>query len=119
MRIVDKISKLIFNPQIRFGYLSRLGMYNKMPDEEYLCKEWSYHFDKPLDLQNPQTFNEKLQWLKIHNRISEYTTMVDKYAVKKYVEQILGGGKNTLFLHLVFGMNLMILISLHYQIALC
>lgn len=90
MRIVDKISKLIFNPQIRFGYLSRLGMYNKMPDEEYLCKEWSYHFDKPLDLQNPQTFNEKLQWLKIHNSISEYTTMVDKYAVKQYVADKIG-----------------------------
>ena len=61
-----------------------------MPDEEYLCKEWSYHFDKPLDLQNPQTFNEKLQWLKIHNRISEYTTMVDKYAVKQYVADKIG-----------------------------
>nr|WP_301183545.1 ATP-grasp fold amidoligase family protein [Limosilactobacillus fermentum] len=45
---------------------------------------------KPLNLDNPQTFNEKLQWLKIHNRKPEYTTMVDKYAAKQYVADKIG-----------------------------
>lgn len=45
---------------------------------------------KELDLNNPETFNEKLQWLKIHNRNPLYTTMVDKYAVKKYVADKIG-----------------------------
>ncbi len=45
---------------------------------------------RKLDLDNPQTLNEKLQWLKIYNRKPEYTTMVDKYAVKKYVADIIG-----------------------------
>ena len=44
----------------------------------------------PLDLENPKTFNEKLQWLKIHDRNPIYTTMVDKYEVKKYVADIIG-----------------------------
>lgn len=90
MKMIDKISKFICNPKIRFGYLSRIGFYNKMSDEEYLCKEWLYHFDKPLNLQDPQTFNEKLQWLKLYDRRPEYTTMVDKYAVKKYVADKIG-----------------------------
>ena len=43
-----------------------------------------------LDLDNPKTFNEKLQWLKLYNRKPEYTSMVDKYAVKEYVANIIG-----------------------------
>ena len=43
-----------------------------------------------LNLNNPQTFSEKLQWLKLYDRRPEYTTMVDKYAVKKYVSEQIG-----------------------------
>lgn len=45
---------------------------------------------KKLDLDNPRTFSEKLQWLKLYDRRPEYTTMVDKYAVKDYVAGIIG-----------------------------
>ena len=43
-----------------------------------------------LDLENPKTFNEKLQWLKLYNRKPEYTMMVDKYRVREYIAQTLG-----------------------------
>lgn len=46
--------------------------------------------NKKLDLTNPNTFTEKLQWLKIHDRKKNYTSMVDKYEVKKYVANIIG-----------------------------
>ena len=61
-----------------------------LPDSLYL--RWSYarHMKKKLRLNNPQTFNEKLQWLKLHNRRPEYTRMVDKYAVKSYVAKKIG-----------------------------
>ena len=42
-----------------------------------------------MDLENPVTFNEKLQWLKLYNRNPMYTTMVDKYEAKKYVANII------------------------------
>jgi hypothetical protein len=45
---------------------------------------------KELNLDNPQTFSEKLQWLKLYNRKPEYTKMVDKYEAKKYVADIIG-----------------------------
>lgn len=44
----------------------------------------------PLNLENPQTFCKKLQWLKLHNRKPLYTTMVDKAEAKKYVSSIIG-----------------------------
>ena len=43
-----------------------------------------------LDLNNPQSFNEKLQWLKLYDRKPIYTTMVDKYEAKEYVKKIIG-----------------------------
>ncbi|MDR0890975.1 MAG: hypothetical protein LBM05_02505 [Endomicrobium sp.] len=43
-----------------------------------------------LHLNNPKTFNEKIQWLKIYDRNPEYTIKVDKVLVKKYVANLLG-----------------------------
>ena len=45
---------------------------------------------KKLNLDNPQTFNEKLQWLKLFDRRPEYTMMVDKYKVRDYIAEKLG-----------------------------
>ena len=61
-----------------------------IPDKLYI--QWMYRLKmgKKLNLKNPTTFNEKLQWLKLYNRRPEYTTMVDKYAVKEYVAKIIG-----------------------------
>lgn len=61
-----------------------------IPDEAYLRIIYKGYMNKPLDLENPNTFNEKLQWLKLHDRKSEYTTMVDKYLAKEYVGAKIG-----------------------------
>lgn len=90
MRALKIVEKFMTNPIIRFGYLSKIGIFNSMPDEEYLKRRYKLTFNKELDLENPQTFNEKLQWLKLNDRKPEYTIMVDKYAVKKYVADKIG-----------------------------
>ena len=59
-------------------------------DEKYLRFLYWLEFGKYLNLNHPQTFQEKLQWLKLYNRQPEYTMMVDKYAVKKYVASVIG-----------------------------
>lgn len=46
--------------------------------------------NRKMNLREPKTFNEKLQWLKLYDRKPEYTKMVDKYEVKKYVLAIIG-----------------------------
>lgn len=59
-------------------------------DELYLKLRWWANMDYPLNLDNPTTFNEKIQWLKLHNHHPEYTMMVDKVEAKKYVADIIG-----------------------------
>ena len=61
-----------------------------IPDRQYLKMMYRKLIGKELNLDNPETFNEKLQWLKLYNRKPEYTKMVDKYEVKKYVADLIG-----------------------------
>lgn len=61
-----------------------------LPDDIYLKLLFRFKMGYKLNLKNPRTFNEKLQWLKLYNRNPEYTIMVDKFAVKQYVANIIG-----------------------------
>ena len=59
-------------------------------DSLYLKMKWRLRMGYPLNMKAPQTFNEKIQWLKLYDRKPIYTTMVDKYEAKKYVANIIG-----------------------------
>lgn len=59
-------------------------------DRKYLEIVFRMKMGYPLNLDNPQTFSEKLQWLKLNDRHPEYTRLVDKYEVKKYVASVIG-----------------------------
>ena len=59
-------------------------------DELYVRMRYSFCLGRRLNLKNPVTYNEKLQWLKLYNRRPEYTVMVDKHAVKEYVANKIG-----------------------------
>ena len=61
-----------------------------IPDEPYIKLKYFWAFGKWPNLKNPKTFNEKVNWLKLHNRKPIYTTMVDKYEAKKYVAERIG-----------------------------
>ena len=74
-----------------FYRLNRYNLLKWLPDKTYLKVFYRLKFDKKLDLKNPKTFNEKLQWLKLNDRNNDYTNMVDKYSVKEYVANLIGG----------------------------
>lgn len=61
-----------------------------IPDRIYLHIKYYLRTGKRLNLRNPVTYTEKLQWLKLHDRRPVYTTLVDKYEVKKFVAEKLG-----------------------------
>lgn len=61
-----------------------------IPDKLYLKFIYKIKIGKSLNLKNPKTFNEKLQWLKLYDRNPLYTKLVDKYEVKDYVANIIG-----------------------------
>lgn len=88
--IIPKLKKYMTDPVYRWEAGYKRGLYDGMPDDKYLRKGYRAHMGKKLNLENPETFNEKLQWLKLHDRRDEYTVMVDKYAAKEYVGGIIG-----------------------------
>lgn len=90
MRIWKKAYQYLFDKGYRFRVNVSHDYYHDMSDEEFLKKMFYYKMGYPLDLNSPSTFNEKLQWLKLHDRNPLYTRLVDKYAVKAYVAKKIG-----------------------------
>ena len=90
MPSVSKIIRLLTNPDYRYQVLAGRGFKAHVPAEEFLRRMYRIHMGRELDLKDPKTYTEKLQWLKLHDHRPEYTTMVDKYAVKEYVAQKIG-----------------------------
>ena len=80
MRTFKEIIKILMNK----------NMFWWIKDEEYVKIKYKLEMNKRLNLQDPKTFNEKLQWLKLYDRNPEYTQMVDKFEAKKYVANIIG-----------------------------
>lgn len=70
-----------------FWYLVQHGIKS---DKVYLSFLYWIRFHERLNLNNPRTFNEKLQWLKLYAHRPIYVTMADKFAVKQYVSRIIG-----------------------------
>lgn len=91
---MSRLVKSINNPRkaikVFWGlFLKRVAPYIKN-DERYIRLKWWSTMDYSLNLKNPKTFNEKIQWLKLHDRNPEYIKMVDKVEAKKYVASIIG-----------------------------
>jgi len=73
---------------ILLGFLRKFAVL--FPDKFYVKVYYRLIMRKTLNLKDPQTFNEKLQWLKLYDRRPEYIQMVDKAAAKEYVAKIIG-----------------------------
>ena len=89
-KILGKTIGYFFDNDYRFLFNDKYGLYNNLADEEYLKRKFKAVMGKELNLNNPRTFNEKLQWLKLYNRNPRYMLMVDKYKVRDYIAEKLG-----------------------------
>jgi len=76
--------------KILFKLMSNKLMIKTVPTRLWLKTEYYIRVNKNLNLSNPQTYNEKLQWLKLYDRKPEYTMMADKYEVRKYIADKIG-----------------------------
>lgn len=75
------------------GFINRVFQRTIAPllsDESYLKLNYRMVFGRKLNLKNPKTMSEKLQWLKLYDRKPEYSMMVDKCDAKKFVSSIIG-----------------------------
>ena len=87
---MNKIVKYIKRPSNILLYLMNKNFFKWIPDEKYITIKYKLEMNQKLNLKEPKTFNEKLQWLKLYDRNPEYTKMVNKYEAKKYVADIIG-----------------------------
>ncbi len=85
-----KLKEALLHPErALFAYGVRGGL-RFLDDVTYLRVMYWWKFGKRLNLDTPRTFSEKLQWLKLNNRVAERTKMVDKYEAKQYVADRIG-----------------------------
>lgn len=89
LKRIWKVDKSNFFSAV-FNNVVHTGLLNFLSDEKFIKIAYRMHMGKKLNLENPQTFNEKLQWLKLYDRNLLYTRLVDKYAVKEYVGNKIG-----------------------------
>jgi len=85
-----KLRRYLSDPYYQIGYDLMRKHPRWMSDTYYIRVFWKMFMGYELDLKNPQTFNEKLQWLKLHDHNPMYSTLVDKYRVKEYVAKKIG-----------------------------
>lgn len=85
-----KIIKYIVDSDFRFSVNTRYGKYNYLSDVDFLKRKYKALMKKELNLDNPQMFNEKLQWLKLHDHNPEYTRIVDKITFKEFITEKIG-----------------------------
>lgn len=73
-----------------FYRLERRNVLNVLSDKLYLKLLFYLKMNKKLNLKKPETFNEKLQWIKLYDRNPIYTIMADKFASKRFISKKIG-----------------------------
>lgn len=86
----NKVKRYIRDPYYALGNDMIKKCPHLMSDKFYLSVLWRIQMGYELDWKHPKTFNEKLQWLKLYDRKSVYTTMVDKYRAKQWIAERIG-----------------------------
>jgi len=88
--MLNKVKRYLKNPYLAFGYDLIKTHPNWMSDKYYLSILWKMTMGYNLNWNDPKTYNEKLQWLKLHDHNPLYPILVDKYRVKKWVSEQIG-----------------------------
>ena len=78
---------IIKNRELRLKLINLLRF---IPDKPYLKMVYRIKTGKKLNLKNPRTFCDKLNWLKLHDVHPEYTRLADKIAVRDHIKELLG-----------------------------
>jgi len=88
--MIEKIKAFLNNPVYFITSPASKGYLNWVPDAMYLKILYRLSMGETCNLKNPVKYNEKLQWLKLHDRKPEYARMVDKYEVRGYIAETIG-----------------------------
>ena len=68
----------------------QIDWHNEKKYKENICQAYSNCFHKKLDLKNPKTLSEKIQWLRVYDNTPLKTQLADKYLVREWVKEKIG-----------------------------
>ena len=88
--LIRRVKKIAQNPRYLITLACKKGLFDCLSDESYMKLNYWASMKKRLNLKNPETFNEKMQWLLLNYRNPYYSRLVDKYEVKAIVSEIIG-----------------------------
>lgn len=87
---MERIKDLLAKPCSIIQKLGKHGLLKWMSDETYLKIVFRCDSGKKLNLTDPKSFSEKIQWVKLYDRKPEYKTFVDKYEVRELIKEKIG-----------------------------
>lgn len=90
MSIYITIKRLLKQPRKIIRLMGSKNLLNFIPDKQYLKLIFRAETGRKLNLNNPKSFNEKLQWLKLYDRKKGYNSFVDKYLVREHITKTIG-----------------------------
>lgn len=85
-RVSAGIKSILTNPYRIFVGLTHRGLFTRMDDERYLKLLYRGVVGRPLHLNPPVLYSEKIQWLKLHDKNPIYPVFCDKIAVRDFVK---------------------------------
>lgn len=90
MKLIKEFFKFLFNLKYYFLYWNRFRGLTEEQKKYILGKKLQLKLGCKIDLDNPKTFNEKINWLKLNYKNPILTKCADKYAVREYVKEKIG-----------------------------
>lgn len=90
LQLKRRLGILISNPYVVFKYFNYTKIQRLFPDDLFMRIMMRAKVGYKLNLKSPETFNEKMQWLKLHDRNPIYSRMVDKYEAKIIIAEKIG-----------------------------
>ncbi len=88
--MINYLLKIINNPKLIIVALIANKYFYWLNDEKFIKVVYYLRMNKRLNLDNPRSFNEKIQWLKINDRQKIYTALADKFQVREYISDKVG-----------------------------
>ena len=82
--------KAVTHPKLLAEYLLTKNAARISDDRKYIRWKYWLTFGEKCNLDNPKTFQEKLQWIKLNDRKPIYHQMVDKYDAKRFIAERVG-----------------------------
>ena len=83
----SKIGYLLIYPA---KFLYDIYRFHFMSEKIFIKRTFKKNIGYRLNLKNPRTFNEKIQWLKLNERTSLHTVCADKLKVREYIKEKIG-----------------------------